>query len=218
MNKALLLSQGYLYLLAPVNLVALNPIGLALMEIDKHMHSGHGGGSGQRSTKRTCFRIIRGIVTNPIIYMSVLGMIFGTFVFAGQPVPPVISHFLQTLGNAFSATALFLLGIHMVGRIKAAANGKLMLLPVILVVIKIIVFPLVARETTSLFNPGVNETETAALSNFAFLYGTFPVAPTVFVFATQYAIFPEIIASGMVICTVVAAPIMFISGKLSFNM
>lgn len=34
-------------------------------------------------------------------------------------VPDVIDNFLETLGNAFSATALFLLGLKMVGRIKS---------------------------------------------------------------------------------------------------
>ena len=196
----------YLYLLAPVNLVILNPIGFICMEIDKQMQGGHHSG------QKTVLRIVKGIVTNPIIYMSVLGMIFGTFVFNGKQLPPVMANFLETLGNAFPAAALFLLGIHMVGRVQGM--GKTMIIPIVLVVIKLVVLPLVARETTSLFNPGANATETAALSDFAFLYGTFPVAPTVFVFATQYAIMPELMANGLVLCTVIAAPIMFISGKL----
>jgi len=290
----------YLYLLAPVNLVILNPIGLICMEIDKQINGANASSSAEApnlapprtpsatgsprtpgatsgslsrqngatlgannapsgaqgdafsafgaphifgangysavatpsASKRSrrvkmCLRIAKGIVTNPIIFMSVLGMIFGTFVFKGKPVPAVMSQFLGTLGNAFSATALFLLGVHMVGRVHSI-KGKLMIVPAVLVAVKIVVFPLIARETTSLFNPGggssnsngtaaaekLDDDETALLSNFAFLYGTFPVAPTVFVFANQYNIMPEVIASGMVICTVVAAPIMFISAVL----
>ena len=50
------------------------------------------------------------------------------------------------------------------------------------------------------------------LSNFAFLYGTFPTAPSVFVYASKYNVLAENIAGSMVVCTFLSAPIMFISG------
>ena len=37
-------------------------------------------------------------------------------------------------------------------------------------------------------NAGGNDNETEALSNYGFLYGTIPTAPSVFVYATNYAI------------------------------
>jgi hypothetical protein len=46
--------------------------------------------------------------------------------------------------------------------------------------------PLVIREVVSIIKPGVNETETLDFSTYGFLYGTFPAAPGVFVFATQF--------------------------------
>lgn len=49
-----------------------------------------------------------------------------------------------------------------------------------------LVLPLVTREVTSLLSPGHNASETLDLSTFGFLYGTFPTAPAVFVFSTQY--------------------------------
>lgn len=48
--------------------------------------------------------------------------------------------------------------------------------------------PLVTREVVSVLHAGRNETETVDLSTYGFLYGTFPAAPTVFVFATQYMV------------------------------
>ena len=51
-----------------------------------------------------------------------------------------------------------------------------------------IVLPLVTREVVSVIHAGYNASETVDLSTYGFLYGTFPSAPTVFVFATQYAI------------------------------
>lgn len=44
------------------------------------------------------------------------------------------------------------------------------------------------RETVSLIHAGVNVSDTKELSTYGFLYGTFPAAPAVFVFATQYAL------------------------------
>ncbi len=73
--------------------------------------------------------------------------------------------------------------------------------------------PIIAREVISQISSGpANETE--HLANFAFLYGTFPVAPSVFVFASKYDVEPDMTANAMVISTAVAAPIMYISAKL----
>lgn len=201
---------NYLYLLAPINLVVLNPLGFIMMEVEKQRSLET---TSTRQTKRkTAFRIIKAIITNPIIYMSVLGMIFGSTVFKGRPLPAFMDNFLKTLGNAFSASALFLLGLQMVGRMSQLKPSSLVV-PFILVTVKSIVLPLVARESTTLLHAGFNETDSERLSDFAFIYGTIPSAPAVFVFATQYGILPDMIASAMVISTIVSAPIMFISGE-----
>lgn len=63
-------------------------------------------------------------------------------------------------------------------------------------------------------NAGSNFTETTDLSTFGFLYGTFPAAPGVFVIATQYNMDIDLIATSMVACTFISAPLMFISAKM----
>ena len=73
--------------------------------------------------------------------------------------------------------------------------------------------PLIAREITNLLYTGSNEEDSSELANFAFLYGTFPTAPTVYVLATRYGIASGIIATTMIACTFLSAPIMFISGE-----
>lgn len=57
--------------------------------------------------------------------------------------------------------------------------------------------PLVTREIVSLIQPGYNESETVDLSTYGFLYGTFPSAPTVFVFATQYSLDVDLVCYCM---------------------
>ena len=75
--------------------------------------------------------------------------------------------------------------------------------------------PIITEEIVTTLKPGVdNQTENMDLSDFGFLYGTFPTAPSVFVYATKYNLESDIIAAAMVACTFVSAPIMFISAKL----
>ena len=144
-------------------------------------------------------------------------------------IPDTIDNFLKNLGNAFSATALFLLGLSMVGRMQSLKgtnhiiselvialmnnnfmviqipsfftswnfiSGRMWISPFILIIAKIFILPIFAREYAStLLNPSnQNATENRELSDFAFLYGTFPVAPTVFVYASKYNVVPDVIA------------------------
>ncbi len=61
-------------------------------------------------------------------------------------------------------------------------------------------------------NPGQTRNESLDLSNFGFLYGTIPTAPSVFVYAVNYGVIPDMIAATITASTFIAAPIMFISG------
>merc|ERR1719422_2542855 len=103
----------------------------------------------------------------------------------------------------------------MVGRVKTL-KGRLWIPPLILIFVKILILPIFAREFTSglLSQNDKNSTKVQQLSDFAFLYGTFPAAPTVFVYASKYNIVPDVIASAMVVCTLLSAPMMFVSAQL----
>jgi hypothetical protein len=50
------------------------------------------------------------------------------------------------------------------------------------------VLPLITREITESLQPGSNANETKDFTDYGFLYGTFPTAPPVFVYAAQYNI------------------------------
>ena len=108
---------AYLYLMAPISLVILNPIGFVLMEIGRQQ------GNDNTSKWNRIKSVVKGVVTNPIIFMTVLGVI-GNFIFQGK-LPAVIDGFLTSLGNAFSACALFLLGLKMVSKSQTKFNVSL---------------------------------------------------------------------------------------------
>lgn len=119
----------------------------------------------------------------------------------------------KVLGNSFSATALFLLGLRMLGKAREL-QGAGFLTPGILILVKLLVLPLVNRQTVNILSAGANFSETTDLSTFGFLYGTFPAAPGVFVVATTYQTDVDLIASSMVACTFISGPLMFISAKM----
>ncbi|XP_050702655.1 LOW QUALITY PROTEIN: integral membrane protein GPR155-like [Eriocheir sinensis] len=212
---------SYLYLVAPISLVFLNPLGFILMEIGKRrrkMEQDGGGGNGmgveggkKENGCRLALHIGKDVLLNPIVLMTTLG-ILGNFVFS-HTLPNILEGILKVLGQAFSATALFLLGLRMVGKVQTL-RGSGLVLPGILIATKTLILPLVTREVVSLLQPGSSANETADFSNYGFLYGTFPTAPGVFVFATQYNVAVDLMASSMVACTFLSAPLMFVSAKM----
>ena len=155
--------------------------------------------------------VIKGVCTNPIIVMTILG-IFGNFIFGGN-LPDFLDGFLSSLGDAFSASALFLLGLNIVN--KSQSRVKISwIAPFILIVIKTLVMPIITREIVNSLKVGANESDTQDWTDFGFLYGTFPSAPSVFVYAAKYDLEVDSMAASMVACTFISAPIMFISARL----
>lgn len=209
---------SYLYLVAPINLAILNPVGYILLEINKQrtdseplLSVGDGASVRNRKRCRLVVSIMKSIFTNPIVAMTLLG-ILGNLIFK-HDVPLLLAQILDALGSAFSASALFLLGLRMVGKVHKL-RGATLVAPGILIVAKLLVLPLVIREVVSLLRVGSDTNETVDWSTYGFLYGTIPAAPTVFVFATQYNLDVDLIATAMVICTFVSSPLMFISAKM----
>ncbi|XP_022077210.1 integral membrane protein GPR155-like [Acanthochromis polyacanthus] len=76
--------------------------------------------------------------------------------------------------------------------------------------------PLVCKDMVDILDMGVNSTSAnhTSLSNFAFLYGVFPTAPSVAIYAGHYNMELEVVTSGMVISTFLSAPIMYVSAWL----
>ncbi|XP_053662754.1 integral membrane protein GPR155 [Anopheles marshallii] len=225
---------SYIYLLAPISLAILNPIGYVLMEIskikDKNAENNTSTNAETSPPPTTCpelaaqnrrkilkgkalvvIKTVESIFFNPILLMTLLGVIGGQIFPNGLPV--YLSSVLRSLGNSFSATALFLLGLRMVGK-ASTLQGPGLILPGILILVKLLVFPLITRQTVNIMNAGANFSETTDLSTFGFLYGTFPAAPGVFVIASQYNRDVDLIASSMVASTFISAPLMFISAKM----
>ncbi|XP_019743699.1 integral membrane protein GPR155-like isoform X2 [Hippocampus comes] len=201
----------YIYLVAPVSLMLLNPIGFALCEVqrwrrrtDPHV---------ERSTARVLGVVTLQVLKNPIVFMVVMGIV--SHFALGQRIPDVLSQFINGLANSFGGAALFYLGLTMVGQLRKLTRDAGVAL-ILLITAKLLLMPLFCKDMMDILDVGVNSTSAnhTSLSNFAFLYGVFPTAPSVAIYAGHYGMELEVVTSGMVISTFLSAPIMYVSAWL----
>ncbi|XP_015236870.1 PREDICTED: integral membrane protein GPR155-like [Cyprinodon variegatus] len=199
----------YIYLVAPVSLMLLNPIGFALCEVQKWRQASH----PQRSSLSILGVVFLQVLKNPIVFMVMVGII--SHFALGERIPAVLSEFIDGLANSFGGAALFYLGLTMVGQLRKLTRDAGVAL-ILLITAKLLVMPLVCKDMVDILDVGVNSTSPnhTSLSNFAFLYGVFPTAPSVAIYAGHYNMELEVVTSGMVISTFLSAPIMYVSAWL----
>ncbi|XP_052365169.1 integral membrane protein GPR155-like [Oncorhynchus keta] len=134
----------------------------------------------------------------------------------GQRIPAVMEEFVDGLANSFGGAALFYLGLSMVGQVGKLTRSTGVAL-ILLITAKLLVMPLICKDMVDLLDStGSNSSSLnhSSLSNYAFLYGVFPPAPSVAIYASQYNMELDVVTSGMVISTFLSAPIMYVSAWL----
>ncbi|XP_067315249.1 lysosomal cholesterol signaling protein isoform X2 [Pseudorasbora parva] len=197
----------YIYLVAPVSLMLLNPVGFALCEIQRLRQT-----NDRRYSKlHVICTVILQVLKNPIVFMVIVGII-SHFLFGGH-VPVLLGEFVDGLANSFGATALFYLGLNMVGQMGKLTRTTGVSL-ILLITAKLLVMPLMCKDMVELLDASNSSSVNhSSLSDYAFLYGVFPTAPSVAIYAAQYNMELEV-TSGMVISTFLSAPIMYVSAWL----
>lgn len=155
--------------------------------------------------------VLFNLIKNPINQMTALGILWNLLF--KHNVSVIISGLLQTFAKSFTATALFLLGLNMTGRFSQFRNLRRLILPAILISTKLIVFPMVCRFVLEHGMSGTAQ-EIADHSSFGFLFGTIPTAPMPFIYALEYNVQPDLIATSLVICTILSCPMMFLSANM----
>ena len=124
----------YLYLLIPVSVALLNPIGFLMLEF----HKSSKDKSIQISKRRIIWKAIKGVITNPLVFMVALGLIGNVVVTAinfDVKQKWFLKPFLDVVGNSFGACALFYLGLNLVGNMKKH-TGAILVVPFLLVICK----------------------------------------------------------------------------------
>ncbi|XP_062313839.1 lysosomal cholesterol signaling protein isoform X1 [Osmerus eperlanus] len=198
----------YIYLVAPVSLMLLNPVGFAFCEVQKWRD--------QRAQQQTKLQVV-GVVLlqvlkNPIVFMVVVGIV-AHFALC-QRIPAFMEEFVDGLANSFGGAALFYLGLSMVGQLGKMTRSTVVAL-ILLITAKLLLMPLICRELVELLDTGTTSSlNRSSLSNYAFLYGVFPTAPSVAIYAAHYGMELDVVTSGMVLSTFLSAPIMYVSAWL----
>ena len=189
---------GLLYLVAPISLLILNPIGFILLEL--------GRGEKEKGILSTFRSVTWGLITNPVVTMTLLGVL-GNFAFSSSP-PPTITKFLSALGAAFTALAPFSLGLSMVGKLGNIKGQNLK--PILgLVAIKSIVCPIVTFLVVDEITALLDSAPDPSLSNFALLLGSFPPALGVLSYAVEYGVSVDLVSAAIVLTTLASAPLLY---------
>ncbi|CAF4329003.1 unnamed protein product, partial [Adineta steineri] len=97
----------YVYLIAPISLVILNPIGFFLIEIQKRIDDQRKHREKSWQHLQLISSVCQNICCNPIVICTILGIIFN-YIF-NQHLPNTLEYILTPLSQSFTATALFYL-------------------------------------------------------------------------------------------------------------
>ncbi|CAL1582310.1 unnamed protein product [Knipowitschia caucasica] len=198
----------YIYLVAPVSLMILNPIGFGFCEIQKWKDQAN----HQQSKLVILGHVILQVMKNPIVFMVIIGII--AHFALHQRIPAFMAEFVDGLANSFGGAALFYLGLSMVGHLGKLTKSTVVTL-ILLITAKLLLLPLICKDMVELLdNSNTSTLNHSSLSNYAFLYGGFPSAPSVAIYAVYYNAEVEVVTSGMVISTFLSAPIMYVSAWL----
>ena len=204
----------YVYLIAPISLVILNPIGFFLIEIQKRIDNQRKH-RGQSSDKfQLILTVFRQMSCNIIVLSTLFGVIFNQIF--QQHLPNILESILTPIAQSFTGTALFYLGLTMVGKLSRL-HVHLVITVFLLSIIKLIIFPLILRQVIVFLVKPINGnfSDTIEYSNLGFLYGTAPTAPSV-IFYVPESNFPlqAIASTGLVVSTILSGPIIFVSAKM----
>ena len=192
---------GLIYLVAPISLLILNPIGFVLLEVDRKNKGGETEGG-----LTTVLAVLKGLLTNPVVSMTMLGVL-GNLAFSSSP-PPHLNTFFQSLGAAFSALAPFSLGLSMAGKLRGI-KGEAIKPIVALVIVKSIVSPLLIYLLVGQLAPWIDNKPDPSISNFALLLGSFPAALGVASYSVEYRVATDLISAALVLGTLASAPMMY---------
>ena len=192
---------GLIYLVAPISLLILNPIGFVMLEIDRKNKAGETEG-----VLRTALAVLKGLLTNPVVFMTMLGVL-GNLAFSSSP-PPHLNTFFQSLGAAFSALAPFSLGLSMAGKLRGIKGDAIK--PIVaLVIVKSIVSPFLIYIMVGQLAPWIDNKPDPSISNFALLLGSFPAALGVASYSVEYRVANDLISAALVLGTLASAPFMY---------
>merc|ERR1719416_261793 len=167
----------------------------------------------QPSTPTVVLAVLREILLNPVIVMTIAGFVFQFglgFTFTRDSAGDLkffspLQELVDLITQPFGMCALFLTGVSL-------ETPRFQFWPVLLVVMKVVLRAWASYAFAAWFvdSPSVSDAEEERLTNFSFLYGMIPTSSAPLLFARQFdesAV--ELIATAILFGMVLAGPLMF---------
>jgi len=191
----------YIFLLAPVQLLFLNLMSLILMEIttQKKIALGSSQGAEINNSSIAC-TVFTKLLKSPIVMSCILGLFIN--VTAGpENIPFFFKGLLQILSKTYAGCALFSLGLSIDPNVKGGNPLGI----AVLVSTKVILMPMIMAILARLMTN--NETAT----QFAFIYGMLPTAPTAYILAVAYGIQEALLSTACLVVLISSLPMLLIA-------
>lgn len=151
---------------------------------------------------------LKALATNPLIIASVIAVVVNLTY--GSELPKLVSKVSNTIAASFAAPALFVVGLSMYGKFELILrNPHDLLLSSIFAVTKVILLPSIMRTVALIILPSyVSTEEVPYLTDFSYLYGLLPTAPSACIIAKQYGVLTNVVSISMLLTTIISAPLM----------
>ncbi|KAK3264344.1 hypothetical protein CYMTET_26910, partial [Cymbomonas tetramitiformis] len=128
--------------------------------------------------------VLKNLATTPVLFVVPLALV-ANFAFE-QKVPTIIAAPLEVMGDGYTCAALFAVGLSMSTQSQSKSDPPVeerdVIMAFLLIFTKVIALPTVALVIFML----LDDDKEMAIA--VFIYGTFPTAPSVTVFASNYGI------------------------------
>lgn len=225
----------YLSLMAPIQLLILNPLGIVMLEYQKsvkqktltrydnlipsnhHQLESHATPVtilGNKSPLKINTSFLKALATNPLIFASIVALLVNLTY--GPELPRYVTKVSNTIAASFAAPALFVVGLSIYGKFELIfKNPNDLLLSSILVLTKVLLLPNFMRMLAVIILPNYTPvTEISYLTDFSFLYGLLPTAPTACIIAKQYGVLPNVVSISMLLSIFMSAPLMLTASAM----
>lgn len=138
------------------------------------------------------------VLRNPVVVSMLLGILYSL---SGQPLPKILSNYLDLMAGAATAAALFAVGLSLVGRSIMSNAGEVIWLSALKAVINpILAFVLVTY--VFVLEP--------LWAQAAIILSAMPVGTNPYVIAQQYNVHVEIVSPAIVISTAMSVVTVFV--------
>lgn len=193
------------------SLIVCCPIGFFLLEYDKFASQQAGGELTPAQKGAAVKQALRGVAMNPCVFMAVIGLIWNLAL--GSLVHrPFFLTFAKVTADAFPFTALFLLGVSAYGKI-GLFHGRFAMHVLVVCLLKTVISPIVIQQLLEALTDGAPPAlgTSGGWSGLTFIYGIFPTAPAVPLWAMAFKAELVVIAVAMIVVFFFAGIVTFVS-------